>query len=269
MVKLLTRIVRGLARKNRGGRHLPIDLWFFVVQHQTRYLENVVSAFPELFKVFEGGRDSLFDPESFKGQPTDVTCDRRVLKHLLRLHKVGGFLLRLVTRSRPDIAYSHSRIASLQTKDTKTSWEMLKAVSSYLFPHIELGVKVKPESDQLVIATLALPLAVLGVTLGFWFNGAAPPLLGTVVSVDHSDTRMRMSPPSASRLVALRCDNQAAIAQVLQPPLRTEAVNQGNASLGWVRTKDQKSDCLTKLVPRKFQLAFACFDALGLGWVYE
>eukprot|EP00971_Amphidinium_carterae_P183379 3639678-Amphidinium_carterae.1 len=44
--------------------------------------------------------------------------------------KVGGSLLWLVTRSRLDIAYSHSRIASLQTKDTLTSWEMLHAVCS-------------------------------------------------------------------------------------------------------------------------------------------
>eukprot|EP00971_Amphidinium_carterae_P280757 5573703-Amphidinium_carterae.1 len=47
----------------------------------------------------------------------------------------------------------------------------------------------------------------------------------------------------------------------------TEAVNQGNASLGWVGTKDQRSDYLTKLAPKMFQ--HACCDSLGMGWVSE
>eukprot|EP00971_Amphidinium_carterae_P042769 840652-Amphidinium_carterae.1 len=87
-----------------------------VLVHQTKYLEEVVSAFRELFK---GGRDFPLDPESFKGQPTE-------------------------------------------TKDTKTGWGLRLSLSL---------------TNLLRIATLALPLAVLGVKLGFWFNGAAPPTI--------------------------------------------------------------------------------------------
>eukprot|EP00971_Amphidinium_carterae_P256179 5086332-Amphidinium_carterae.2 len=189
-----------------GSRFEIEDAKLLGLDGSNETIEEVVSAFPEPFK---GGRDSPLDPLSFKGQPTEVTCDRKVLK---QLQKVGGSLLWLVTRSGLDIAYSHSRSASLQTKDTKTSNRCLRRDISFA-----------PGGSRSQAGIFA------------------PSITNCFKHLD-SDTSIR-----AHRL--------------------TEAVNQGNDSLGCVGTKDQRSHYLTKLAPKMLQAS--CIDALGTGWVSE
>eukprot|EP00971_Amphidinium_carterae_P148683 2948159-Amphidinium_carterae.1 len=191
--------------------------------------------------------DSPLDRESLKGQPTEATCDPKLLQ---------------------------------KSKDTKTSWEMLKAISAYLFRHIELSVKVKPVAYQLV-AYSDISFA----------PGGSRSQAGTLVQWGGSNITWRSFRQSLT--VSVTCESELAgvmdayesakwCVQVLLGELAydlvprhtsirtyrlTEAVNQGSALLGWVGIKDQKSDYLTKLAPKMYQRA--CIDALEMGWVSE
>eukprot|EP00971_Amphidinium_carterae_P027126 534751-Amphidinium_carterae.4 len=149
-------------------------------------------------------RDSPLDPESFKGQPTEVTCDPKRVHHYL-----APF---------PSITYCFISTCESELVGVVDAYESAKCI-------------------QVLIGELAYDLG--------------------------------------PRLVDLRCDNQAAIAQVLQPSLRTkqssirayrliEAVNQGNASLGWAGTVLALTHCSSSSAPTAaLQVAFQSFVALA------
>eukprot|EP00971_Amphidinium_carterae_P208834 4142925-Amphidinium_carterae.1 len=104
--------------------------------HQTRYLEELIDAHSDLF---HGGRDSPAEVDSFSVAIEKGEVNPQTLKMLQR---VGGSLLWLVTRSRADIAFAHSRLSSLQSRDTSSAWTILRSVCSYLFKHSEFGISV-------------------------------------------------------------------------------------------------------------------------------
>eukprot|EP00971_Amphidinium_carterae_P325618 6455981-Amphidinium_carterae.1 len=89
--------------------------------------------------LFHGGRDSPAEADSFSVAIEKKDVNPLTLKALQR---VGGSLLWLVTRSRADIAFAHSRLSSMQSKDTSGAWGILKSVCSYLYKHSEFGVSV-------------------------------------------------------------------------------------------------------------------------------
>eukprot|EP00971_Amphidinium_carterae_P350934 6491817-Amphidinium_carterae.1 len=262
--------------------------------HQTRYLEELIDAHSELF---HGGRDSPAEPDSFSRAVERKEVDPETLKLLQR---IGGSLLWLVTRSRADIAFAHSRLASLQSRDTASAWTILRSLCSYLFKHSEFGISVVggAQDDALLSYTdisfapegsrsQAGVLVQWGQSTLTWrsfrqtlttLSTCESELIGVVDGLESAKCLQillsELAFDIAPRMVELRCDNQASISLSSETaPLRTrhlsiralrlsEALKQGSCTLGWVGTKDQRADYLTKPVTRAFQRA--CLHSLGM-----
>eukprot|EP00971_Amphidinium_carterae_P299095 5941990-Amphidinium_carterae.1 len=188
----------------------------------------------------------------------------------------------------------------MQGHDTSGAWSILRSVCSYLYKHSEFGVSVVRGSanDSLLTYTdisfapagsrsQAGILVQWGQSTLTWrsyrqtlttLSTCESELIGVVDGLEASKCLQillsELCHDIAPKMIELRCDNQASVALSCDGALlRTrhlsiralrlsEALKQGFCTLGWIGTKDQRADYLTKPATRAFQRA--CLSSLGM-----
>eukprot|EP00971_Amphidinium_carterae_P352811 6492739-Amphidinium_carterae.1 len=122
--------------------------------HQTRYIDEISCRHPELFsstKSTPAPADGFGDTGV-----SNTSKDEGLVK---RLQQVGGAILWLVVKTRPDIAWAYSKIASLQSKQPRVAWSRLAHLCNYLASTSDLGIlieaKPKGETDLEIHADIS------------------------------------------------------------------------------------------------------------------
>eukprot|EP00971_Amphidinium_carterae_P352616 6492676-Amphidinium_carterae.1 len=118
-----------------------------VIIHQTRYTEEIIQRHPD---AFTSPKTSPSPQESWKDSEEDA-CFGKVDETLLKkIQQIGGAILWLVVKSRPDLSWSYSKIASLQGKNTSAAWQRLKHLCGYVLSRPDLGIKIekRPKSEM-------------------------------------------------------------------------------------------------------------------------
>ena len=111
-----------------------------ILLHQDRYTQELLEKFPELCQK---PRAVPSTPESFKdlseavGAPLPKEATQKKLsvedqKLVKQLQRMGGSLLWLVIRTRPDLAWAYSRVASLITRAPKAAYDRMKQLFRYV-----------------------------------------------------------------------------------------------------------------------------------------
>eukprot|EP00971_Amphidinium_carterae_P351163 6491950-Amphidinium_carterae.1 len=191
-------------------------------------------------------------------------------------------------------------IEKKESRDTSGAWGILKSLCSYLYKHSEFGVSVVDgsASDTLLSyidisfapsggRSQAGVLIQWGQSTVTWrsyrqtlttLSTCESELIGVLDGLESAKCIQillsEIANDIAPKLIELRCDNQASVSLCsVDAPLRTrhlsiralhltEALQQGSCTLGWIGTREQKADYLTKPATRAFQRA--CLCSLGM-----
>eukprot|EP00971_Amphidinium_carterae_P348454 6490498-Amphidinium_carterae.1 len=264
-----------------------------VMIHQSRYAEEVIERHAELFQAIkhtpsppDAGKDIL---EESAGKSEQL---------VKRIQQVGGALLWMIVKTRPDMAFAYSQVASLQSRCPTLAWTRLKHLCSYLAGTSDLGLVFDSEAPftnhidvaadisfapngsysqcgvlakfrtapvawrsfkQSIVALSTCEGELIGACEGLETGRIIQILLSELWSQEYPNV-VRISTQSRITPIALSCDNQAAIAQILkgnQAAFRSrhisirgmriaQAIDEGSATITWVETLKQPADYLTK-----------------------
>eukprot|EP00971_Amphidinium_carterae_P312820 6217089-Amphidinium_carterae.1 len=281
-----------------------------ILLHQERYTYELMEKFPEYFESKK--RATPGSPEGFKdlSEPVDAplskeeikassTADLKLVSHL---QSVGGSLLWLVIRTRPDLAWAYSRTASLITRYPVAAQSRMKEICRYILYTGPMamkytGIKSKKLPPLDVYADISFApqgqksheglVVVWGGNVLSWKSGRQS-LTATSINADEALKAMHLvlaemacsANMSTSPCGNVWCDNQSAIAQTLagsSSNLKTRHVSikahrlgedilGGVSELAYIQSEDQRADCLTKAYTKP--LMMRCYEHLSLVSIY-
>ena len=247
-----------------------------LVAHQSNYTTDLLERFDDLMG---GGRGSDVPAVS------EVTPSKPF--DLKTLQAVNGALLWLATRTRPDIAFAVSKLASCIVSDPEEATSRARRLLQYLSRTSDFGLDfgaVGKDTDIQAYSDIsfapdgkhshsAVVLFYSGMAVT-WRSHKQSLVCQSTAESELLAISDSMSVARACRLVLwemgvsvpkclLWCDSQPAIALVTgMPPMRTrlfsirawainEAVSRGEVDVKYINTKDQKADMLTKPMTRE------------------
>eukprot|EP00971_Amphidinium_carterae_P061908 1226120-Amphidinium_carterae.1 len=246
----------------------------FVI-HQGPYIADLLDKYSDLVPLRTKSTTAPSDETASSGNVSDEL--------VAKLRGVLGAILWVVTRSRPDLAWSHSMASGALTVDAWDCKQRVVHMLGYLQSQPELGIRIMPEGDDLEVYTdisfapggsrsHSGTVAKFGGSLLTWRSHKQSLTALSTAEAELYSAVEGLIPLRAARLVLremgetirvarLFCDNSAAvsIANSSSPPMRSrhwsmrawalgEAVASGEIVVQYIQTQLQEADSMTKLL---------------------
>eukprot|EP00971_Amphidinium_carterae_P001334 26444-Amphidinium_carterae.2 len=244
--------------------------------HQVPYVSDLLDKYSHLIPMRTSDLSGL--PESFSGVHTE---SEEVSEEQINEMKAAlGTILWIVSRTRPDLAWSHSMCATTLSSQPLECLRRIRHLFGYLSQHNDLAVRLTPKDDNLCVFTdisfapnggkshAGLLLQFGSATLTWRSHKQSIVALSTGEAELYACVEGVGALRSARSLLTelgesvavpnLLCDIMAAVTlSNNDPPMRSrhwsirawilrDAVRSGEINVSYVSTKDQRADSLTK-----------------------